>query len=163
MPATTLTPSLSRNSTFSKHTTTQHTTTAMAANGENERQSRSLHRPTDPEAVTRGRKRNRSPTRPEIRSLRSDVEASTLRGRSRCRSRSRASFRELSSLRSPSRKRVERSRPRELRREHCPSRAPSRAPSRPRTQRRRQRTQSRSGSPEGDADSELPVPEILQS
>ncbi|CEJ88132.1 hypothetical protein VHEMI04620 [[Torrubiella] hemipterigena] len=136
-------------------------TTAMAANMDLERQPRSLHRSTDSETVTRGRKRDRSPTRPEIRSLRGDVESSTLRGRSRGRSRSRPAFRDASSsVRSPSRKRIEHNRPRDARREHCPSR--TRSPSRHRALRRRQRTRSRTRASFAESDMRVPSIQVIE-
>lgn len=97
--------------------------------------------------IMRGRKRDRSMTRAQVRSIRcapSD-ESSTLRGRSRCRatSPSQASRTSSPTLISPTSRRLLQAR---LRREHCPSRATS--PSgQQRAFRRRQRTRSRSRGP----------------
>ncbi|OAR00089.1 hypothetical protein LLEC1_01079 [Akanthomyces lecanii] len=99
----------------------------------------------------RGRKRHRSPTRPEIRALRTE-ESSTLRGRSRHRSisphRSQTRSRAQSRARSPAPRTSNalrlayHARQREARRDHCPSRATSPHPTEP-VYRRQQRTKSR--------------------
>lgn len=98
----------------------------------------------------RGRKRHRSPTRPEIRALRTE-ESSTLRGRSRHRSESPHRSQNRSGARSrassPARltsnalRLAYHARQREARRDHCPSRASSPRPVE--TARRQQRTKSR--------------------
>ncbi|KAJ6783140.1 hypothetical protein PWT90_01438 [Aphanocladium album] len=99
----------------------------------------------------RGRTRHRSPTRPEIRALRTE-ESSTLRGRSRHRSisphRSQTRSRARSRARSPpprtsnALRLAYHARQREARRDHCPSRATSPHPREP-PYRRQQRTKSR--------------------
>lgn len=118
--------------------------------------------PSDHESTIRGRKRDRSMTRPSasIRAIRcapSD-ESSTLRGRSRHRATSpwgsqhasAASRASSPSLLSPTRKRLLHVR---LRREHCPSRiATPPAQEQQRTLRRRQRTRSRSRGPQYEMD-----------
>lgn len=91
----------------------------------------------DHEAAMRGRTLNRSPTRPEIRALRTADESSTLRGRSR-RRRSPSPYRATANanaatptaspsnsqtvLMSPTRIRLMHDK---RRREHCPSRRSS--------------------------------------
>ncbi|KAK3196816.1 hypothetical protein K4F52_000160 [Lecanicillium sp. MT-2017a] len=98
----------------------------------------------DVDGNSRGRKRDRSQTRPQIRALRAQ-ESSTLRGRSRHRSVSPhpSGACSPSLLSSPTGLRLTRNRPRDARRDHCPSRAasPIRQPSS--SMRRRQRTKSR--------------------
>ncbi|KAF4973852.1 hypothetical protein FZEAL_9198 [Fusarium zealandicum] len=105
--------------------------------------------PAESDAM-RGRKRERSMTRGNVRSIRcppSD-ESSTLRGRSRCRAASPSlaytSSRASSPRRvlSPTRRRLLHAR---LRREHCPSRVAS--PIEQQRPLRRQRTRSRSRGP----------------
>lgn len=104
----------------------------------------------------RGRTRHRSPTRPEIRALRTADESSTLRGRSRHRSvsphRSQTRSRVRSRARSPAPRTSNamrlayHARQREARRDHCPSRAASphaNAAREPPYRRQQQRTKSR--------------------
>lgn len=107
----------------------------------------------------RGRKRDRSVTRGDVRSIRcppSDSEASNLRGRSRRRATSPAlglTSRASSPRRvmSPTRRRFLHAR---LRREHCPSRVASPA-EHPQMFRRRQRTRSRSRGPRLELELEM--------
>lgn len=102
--------------------------------------------PTSDHDHSRGRKRDRVSTRPDVKSVRPD-ESSTLRGRSRRRSPSPHSLvsRDTSpTVMSPTRRLLLRGRLRESRREHCPSRAAS--PSQ-QAFRRQQRTRSRSRGP----------------
>ncbi|UNI13431.1 hypothetical protein JDV02_000179 [Purpureocillium takamizusanense] len=94
--------------------------------------------------LTRGRKRSRSVTRAEVKSLRSD-ESSNLRGRSPRRATSPfglVSRNTSPSMLSSTTQLLRYNQFRNARREHCPSRTGSPADQRP--FRRRQRTRSRS-------------------
>ncbi|KAJ6447130.1 reverse transcriptase domain protein [Purpureocillium lavendulum] len=100
----------------------------------------------DPE-LSRGRKRSRSTTRTDVKSLRSD-ESSNLRGRSPRRATSPfglVSRNTSPSMLSPTTQILRYNQLRNARREHCPSRTGSPADQRP--FRRRQRTRSRSRGP----------------
>ncbi|GJN69617.1 hypothetical protein PLIIFM63780_000190 [Purpureocillium lilacinum] len=97
--------------------------------------------------LSRGRKRSRSITRADVKSLRSD-ESSNLRGRSPRRATSPfglVSRNTSPSMLSPTTQLLRYNQLRNARREHCPSRTGSPADQRP--FRRRQRTRSRSRGP----------------
>jgi branched-chain amino acid aminotransferase len=132
----------------------RHTIT-MEASNETEhsyQEAEIIQSPTADVESSRGRKRHRSQTRPEIRAIRAQ-ESSTLRGRSRHRSVSPRPSRTCSPslLSSPTGFRLTgNNRPRGPRRDHCPSRASS--PIREPSLRRRQRTRSRARPVQLDAE-----------